>query len=198
MPRFPPSRLVRRLPASRRHIRARLRVRAGIAQPLTIVPCADLRWHDRYVARLTLQSHWAMPVRSNTEQDRSKPCSPDSRCAFSASMPTTAPSTSIAKWRGCSTICRWNSPNPGRATPTTAAWPKPRTAPSSANIWVTPHPATLRHRGQCLLHRASQPLPRFPSALSIRRGDHRPQGQDPQALPTTLGHDPVRETGHPR
>jgi hypothetical protein len=31
----PPSRLVRRLPAWRHHIRARLRVRAGIAQPLT-------------------------------------------------------------------------------------------------------------------------------------------------------------------
>ena len=35
MPRFPPSRLVRRLPARRRHVAALLRVRAGIAQPLT-------------------------------------------------------------------------------------------------------------------------------------------------------------------
>jgi hypothetical protein len=34
MPRFPPSRLVRRLPAWRHHVIARLRVRAGIAQPL--------------------------------------------------------------------------------------------------------------------------------------------------------------------
>ena len=35
MPRFPPSRLVRRLPAWRHHVLARLRVKAGIAQPLT-------------------------------------------------------------------------------------------------------------------------------------------------------------------
>jgi hypothetical protein len=35
MPRFPPSRLVRRLPAQR-HVRARLRLRAGIRQTLTI------------------------------------------------------------------------------------------------------------------------------------------------------------------
>jgi hypothetical protein len=35
MPRFPPLRLVQRLPAWRRHALARLRVRAGVAQPLT-------------------------------------------------------------------------------------------------------------------------------------------------------------------
>jgi hypothetical protein len=35
MPRFPPSRLVRRLPARRHHVLARLRLRAGIRQPLT-------------------------------------------------------------------------------------------------------------------------------------------------------------------
>ena len=35
MPRFPPSRLVRRLPAWRRHVAPLLRLRAGIAQPLT-------------------------------------------------------------------------------------------------------------------------------------------------------------------
>jgi len=39
MPRFPPSRLVQRLPAWRHHIHAPLRVRAGIAQPLTIAAC---------------------------------------------------------------------------------------------------------------------------------------------------------------
>ena len=38
MPRFPPSRLVRRLPALHRHVLARRRVRAGIAQPLTELP----------------------------------------------------------------------------------------------------------------------------------------------------------------
>ena len=37
MPQFPPSRLVRRLPARRQHVRTRQRVRAGTAQPLTIV-----------------------------------------------------------------------------------------------------------------------------------------------------------------
>ena len=36
MPRFPPSRLVRRLPAWPRHVLARLRLRAGIRQTLTI------------------------------------------------------------------------------------------------------------------------------------------------------------------
>src|SRR6266545_2748600 len=38
MPRFPPSRLVRRLPAQHRHVLERLSLRAGIAQPLTIAP----------------------------------------------------------------------------------------------------------------------------------------------------------------
>ena len=60
------------------------------------------------------------------------------------------------------------------------------------------HPAMLRHGGQCLLRRAPQPVPQFPSALPVRRGDHRQEGQDPQALPPTLGHDPVRKTGDPR
>jgi len=36
MPRFPPSRLVRRLPARRHHVLARLRLWAGIRQPLTV------------------------------------------------------------------------------------------------------------------------------------------------------------------
>src|SRR5216683_4171941 len=42
MPRFPPSRLVRRLPARRRHDLASLRFRAGIAQPLTTALIYDL------------------------------------------------------------------------------------------------------------------------------------------------------------
>ena len=43
MPRFPPSRLVRRLPAWRHHVLARLRVKAGIAQPLTAADIARAR-----------------------------------------------------------------------------------------------------------------------------------------------------------
>jgi len=43
MPRFPPSRLVRRLPAWRHHVLARLRVKAGIAQPLTTTVCLASR-----------------------------------------------------------------------------------------------------------------------------------------------------------
>src|SRR5207249_1868636 len=50
----PPSRLVRRLPAWRHHVLARLRVKAGIAQPLTIAPIRFLKQRpiDQRFARL--------------------------------------------------------------------------------------------------------------------------------------------------
>ena len=63
-----------------------------------------------------------------------------------AFMPTTARSTSTTRWPSCSTSCASSSPNRARGTATTTPWPKPRTGPSCASTWATPHPATLRPR----------------------------------------------------
>jgi hypothetical protein len=62
---------------------------------------------------------------------------------------------------------------------------------------LQPHPAALRRRGQRLLPGLSQPLPELPSALFVRRGDRRCQGQAQEALPLQRGHDAAGEARQP-
>jgi transposase InsO family protein len=57
------------------------------------------------------------------------------------------------------------------------------------------HIPALRHRGQCLLHRLSQPLPQLPPPLPVRLDHHQCQGEGAEALPLAAGHDAVQEAG---
>jgi transposase InsO family protein len=43
-------------------------------------------------------------------------------------------------------------------------------------------------------HRVLEPLSQLPSPLPVRRGNHRQEGQDQEALPAASGDDPVRKT----